>query len=99
MSLSFEIDDDTVLRLSGVACAGYATLMLAAPRKCHDFHYELQARMPPGGSCCRCCPRPLLSNALSYSPLPNAAPSPSSSRLGTLPAMSMWPPPAGWARA
>lgn len=43
MPQSFELDDDTVLRLSGIACAGYATLMLAAPRKCHDIHYELQA--------------------------------------------------------
>ncbi|KAL4420037.1 hypothetical protein ABPG77_001287 [Micractinium sp. CCAP 211/92] len=43
MPKSWELDDETVLRLSGIACAGYATLMLAAPRRCHDIYYELQA--------------------------------------------------------
>ena len=49
--MKFELDDDAVLRLSGVAAAVYATALVAAPRKSHDHFYVSQAGR--AGSSCR----------------------------------------------
>lgn len=42
-AMKFELDDDAVLRLSGVATAVYAATLLAVPRKSHDVFYASQA--------------------------------------------------------
>ena len=41
--MKFELDDDTVLRLSGVATAAYSVMPLVVPRTSHDTFYVAQA--------------------------------------------------------
>ena len=47
-AMKFELDDDAVLRLSGVASAAYGATLLLVPRTSHDTFYVAQARAGEG---------------------------------------------------
>ncbi len=60
--MKFELDDDTVLRLSGVATAAYSATLLVVPRTSHDIFYVAQVSNGKGkgqwGVVLYVCPAP-----------------------------------------
>ncbi|PRW05886.1 hypothetical protein C2E21_9426 [Chlorella sorokiniana] len=53
--MKFELDDDAVLRLSGVATAAYGATLLFVPRTSHDMFYVAQAGWKEGFGAALAC--------------------------------------------